>query len=309
MTHAFHHRLAAIAIAAIMVSAAPQAVAQDANLAPRVDKLEKEMRAVQRKVFPGTDGTYFEPDITPQQPVRTGPPSSAPLTDVMARLDALETQLASITGQVENLGNRQRIMTDEFTAYKAATDRRIAELAPVAGSAPDAAPRTAPTAAAVSSGNTSKPVAKPAASDARIALVRAVEVPDTGDKGEDAYLYGYRLWDAQLYPEAQIQLKKAVATYPKHRRATYAQNLLGRAYLDNGENGLAAKAFMANYQERPDSARAPDSLMYLGIALTRLKQKDGACRAFKEFDQVYGATVSPSLKAEAAKARAMAGCN
>ncbi len=301
MTHFFHHRLAALALAAIMVSAAPQAAAQDASLAPRVDKLEKEMRAVQRKVFPGADGTYFEPDITPAQPIRTGQPSSAPLTDVMARLDALEAQLASITGQVENLGNRQRIMTDEFAAYKTATDRKIADLspAPVASSNDSASPPAA-----------TKPSAtKPAANDARVARVRAVEVPDTGDKGEDAYLYGYRLWDAQLYPEAQIQLKKAVANFPKHRRATFAQNLLGRAYLDNGENGLAAKAFMANYQERPDSARAPDSLMYLGIALTRLKQKDGACRAFKELDQVYGATISPSLKAEADKARAVAGCS
>ncbi len=301
MTHFFHHRLAALALAAIMVSAAPQAAAQDASLAPRVDKLEKEMRAVQRKVFPGADGTYFEPDITPAQPIRTGQPSSAPLTDVMARLDALEAQLASITGQVENLGNRQRIMADEFAAYKTATDRKIADLspAPVASSNDSASPPAA-----------TKPSAtKPAANDARVARVRAVEVPDTGDKGEDAYLYGYRLWDAQLYPEAQIQLKKAVANFPKHRRATFAQNLLGRAYLDNGENGLAAKAFMANYQERPDSARAPDSLMYLGIALTRLKQKDGACRAFKELDQVYGATISPSLKAEADKARAVAGCS
>ncbi|TXC74058.1 hypothetical protein FSZ31_04880 [Sphingorhabdus soli] len=305
MTHLFHHRLAALALAAIMVSAAPHAAAQDASIAPRVDKLEKEMRAVQRKVFPGADGTYFEPDITPAQPVRTGQPSSAPLTDVMARLDALEAQLASITGQVENLGNRQRIMADEFAAYKTTTDRKIADLSPAAAPPPVASSNDSASPPA----STKPSATKPAANDARVALVRAVEVPDTGDKGEDAYLYGYRLWDAQLYPEAQIQLKKAVANYPKHRRATFAQNLLGRAYLDNGENGLAAKAFMANYQDRPDSARAPDSLMYLGVALTRLKQKDGACRAFKELDQVYGATISPSLKAEAGKARAAAGCS
>jgi TolA-binding protein len=309
MTHLFHHRLAALAIAATMVGAAPQAGAQDAGIAPRVDKLEKEMRAVQRKVFPGADGTFFEPDITPQQPVRTGQPSSAPLSDIMARLDALEAQLASVTGQVENLGNRQRIMSDEFAAYKSATDRRIADLAPAAAT-PAAASSDGTADVTTTKPSTAKPAAaKPAANDARIARVRAIEVPDTGDKGEDAYLYGYRLWDAQLYPEAQIQLKKAVAAYPKHRRVSFAQNLLGRAYLDNGENGLAAKAFMANYQERADSARAPDSLMYLGVALTRLKQKDAACRAFKELDQVYGATISPSLKAEAAKARATAGCS
>lgn len=304
MTHAFHLRLAAFILAGTVLAATPHALAQSNTVEPRVDKLEKEMRAVQRKVFPSADGSFFEPEITPQQPARNGLASSTPLTDVIARLDALESQLAAITGQVENLGNRQRIMADEFAAYKTATDRRIANLVPTPSSVP-----LAGSGDGTAQSSATKPVAKPATNDARIALVRAIEVPDSGDKGEDSYLYGYRLWEAKLYPEAQIQLKKAVATYPKHRRATYAQNLLGRAYLDNNENGLAAKAFMANYQERADSARAPDSLMYLGVALTRLKQKDGACRAFKELDEVYGATLSPSLKAEAAKARATAGCS
>jgi len=298
MKYLSHHRLAAAALSGALVFAAVPASAQDGNVEKRVSKLEKEMSAVQRKVFARPDGTYFEPELSPQQGSIGAPPSSAPLTDVIARLDALESQLASVTGQVEGLTNRQRVMADEFAAYKAATDQRIAALAP-------------PVAAATPTPASSSPSATTNKADVdpdRVALVRAIEVPDSGDKGEDAYIYGYRLWDAKLYPEAQIQLKKAVATYPKHRRVSYAQNLLGRAYLDHGENGLAAKAFMANYQERPDSARAPDSLMYLGIALSRLKQKDGACRAFKELEDVYGTTISPSLKAEATRAKADAGC-
>ena len=47
--------------------------------------------------------------------------------------------------------------------------------------------------------------------------------PSTGNAPEDEYLYGYRLWAAKLYPEAETQLKKVADAYPKHRRASYAR--------------------------------------------------------------------------------------
>src|SRR3546814_15128458 len=68
--------------------------------------------------------------------------------------------------------------------------------------------------------------------EGRKAAVAAVERPDTGDAAEDAYIYGYRLWEAKFYPEAEAQLKSVVEKYSSHRRASFAQNLLGRAYLD-----------------------------------------------------------------------------
>ena len=54
-------------IALLLVSAAaPLAAQQSMPVEKRVDKLEKEMKAVQRKVFPGGAQTYFEPEIKPQ---------------------------------------------------------------------------------------------------------------------------------------------------------------------------------------------------------------------------------------------------
>src|SRR3546814_2039606 len=98
-----------------------------------------------------------------------------------------------------------------------------------------AAPATAETAAlapAVTRTTTTtaparKPAEKPAAdkSDAsRLALVKKVEVPATGNEVEDAYTYGYRLWDAKLYPEAEAQLKQVVAKWPKKDRKSTRLN-------------------------------------------------------------------------------------
>jgi len=286
--------------------AVPASAQQAAPVERRVDKLEKEMRAVQRKVFPGGDGTYFEPDIQSAPAPAPGPSSTSPITDVIARVDAIETSLAQLTSQVEGLGNRQRILQQEFEGYKAATDQKIAAMAQPASPKilddVDDAP-------VEPRGTNGAGAAKPASANGeRRAAVAAVEVPDSGDAAEDSYLYGYRLWEAKFYPEAQTQLKKTIASHAQHRRASYAANLLGRAYLDEGKPALAVRTFYENYKDRPDGERAPDSLMYMGVALTRMNRKPDACKAFGELDTVYGARMSATLRGEADKARARADC-
>src|SRR5438045_705518 len=69
----------------------------------RVGKLEKEMKAVQRKVFPGGAQQYLEPEIKPQivPAAPAGAPADAPVADLSRRVDALEKALAQLTGQVE----------------------------------------------------------------------------------------------------------------------------------------------------------------------------------------------------------------
>ena len=97
-----------------------------------------------------------------------------------------------------------------------------------------------------------------------------------------------------------MQLKTVVEKYPNHRRASYAQNLLGRTYLDDGKPALASVAFYENYQKRPKGDRAPDSLAYLGQALIQLKKPKDACKVYDEFGDVYGATASASILAPSA---------
>jgi TolA-binding protein len=72
-------------------------------------------------------------------------------------------------------------------------------------------------------------------SEERIAAVQQITKPQTGDEGDDEYTYGFRLWDAGFYPEAQQQLSRFVERYPEHWRISYGRNLLGRAYLDDGK--------------------------------------------------------------------------
>ena len=97
--------------------------------------------------------------------------------------------------------------------------------------------------------------------------------------------------------------------YPKHRRTSFANNLIGRALLDKGQPRQAAEALLANYRNNPGGERAPDSLYYLGQALMQLGQPTQACKAYAELDAVYGAKIRPDLKKLETDAQAKANCS
>ena len=294
-------RLALLSGAAFALSAS--AVAQDANIDGRVGKLEKEMRAVQRQVFPAGAGKFIAPDI--QSPTATKPetPSTTSATsDLLVRVDALEAQLATLTGQVEQQGNNMRGLEARLKILEAQLASAQLASAPQETAMPaiaqaTTAPSVLPAAAPVPAAVTVKPkpvvaAAKPAAiaakpSAARVAAVAAIERPATGDAFEDGYTYGFRLWEAKFYPEAQATLEETLKTYPKHRRASFLRNLLGRAWLDDKKPATAVKIFYDNYKADPLGERAPDSLLFLGLALTDLGKTAEACEAFGELSRAY----------------------
>ncbi len=289
--------------------AAGPVLAQSDPLTQRVGKLEKEMTAVQRKVFP--NGVAIEPEVrTGTVPTAAGNPATSPVADLTARVDALESQLQALTGQVETSGNRIRKLEEALGAYdarlKALETTETAAVSPVATNT-SAAPAPKSTAAGTQP-TPAKPVPVAKADPDRKAAIAAVEIPATGDAIEDAYTYGFRLWSAKLYPEAQVKLKEFVAKYPSHKRASYAQNLLGRAYLDEGKPALASVAFYDNYQKMPRGERASESLYWLGVALTKLKKSADACKVYREFDDVYAEKASADLKAKVAKGKTDAKC-
>ena len=303
-----------ILIGMVLAGALPVAGHAQSNVEGRVGKLESEMRAVQRKVFPGGAGQLLQPEVTgPQASTGPGPgtPATSAMADLAQRVTSLEQQFASMTGQVEQTQYKVRQFQEQFDAYKRATDDRLklvegarpangGTIGGVASGGPDDDAGPAP-----------RPSTRPETATRPTAAARPafpVDKPSTGNAAEDEYLYGYRLWAAKNYSDAQTQLKKVVATYPKDRRASYAQNLLGRAYLDEGKPSLASMAFYDNYKKMPDGERAPESLYYLGQSLTKLNKAADACKVYDELNDVYGAKLASDMTAKVAAGRAAAKC-
>lgn len=326
-------RVATISVMALAMAAPTIPVlAQDSQADARLRRIEAEVKALQRQVFPGGDGKYFSPEITPGTPAaaaQPATPSTTPVTDLLARMEAVEAQIARLTAQVEDSSNKIALIearlppvpvADPVAAgnpgittgsmpgspgVPAASDSNLSAMTggaavPRLAAAPQAAPQASPAA---------KPAAKPAApSAARLTAVRAIVKPETGDPGDDEYTYGFRLWDAKFYPEAQQQLKLMIDKYPRHAKISYARNLLGRAYLDDNKPRDAAAWFLQNYQNNQTGARASESLLLLAESMRRLNDKNRACISLTQFAQTYPADAVGRLKSQYDTIKAAAKC-
>lgn len=302
--------IVAVAALGLALGSAPAAAQSDADA--RLKKAEAEIRALQRKVFPGGDGKFFEPEITAASPSTAQPvgaPSTTAVTDILARLDALEGQLRQLTAGNEENANALRLLQD-----------RVARLEPAAAPTPALEPTPANPGAgpATSSGAVRTPASATTTSAAprisgpsaeRLAGVQAIEKPQTGDAGADEYAYGFRLWEAKFFPEAAQQLTMYVEKHPNHSQISYGRNLLGRAYLDDGKAREAAPWFLTNYQTDKNGARAGDSLLYLAQSMIALKDTKRACIALAEFAETYPALAAGRLKGQFDAARREGKCN
>ena len=306
---------AALAALALVPASSAFAQRQQATPEQRIDRLERQVQQMQRQVFPrgrpaDTAGFSDEPAAT-----------QSSVVTLDQRLDALERQMADILRQSEENGNALRGLQADIQKVRSDEDQRIGvleqrmnEAAAAAAAAATPAVETPPPATKPSTKpSTTKPATTKPKTDAASTTAPSGG-PDTvetaaSDPGEDAYSEGFHLWENGQYDEAISKLRAFTAAYPKHRRVSYANNLIGRALLDKGDARAAANALLANYRNNPGGERAPDSLYYLGQALMALGQPGQACKAYQELDAVYGSKVRTDLRQLVQAAETKAQCS
>ncbi|HEV2595529.1 MAG TPA: tetratricopeptide repeat protein [Sphingomicrobium sp.] len=291
----------------------PSIVFADSRQAPtpdqRIDRLEKQVQQMQRQVFPKgrpADTAGFSDDPAATQ---------SSVISLDQRLDALEKQMADLVRQSEENGNRLRSVEAGMGQLKNDEEQRIAALEQRIAEAASAPPVQATDGVTLPVAGPSKgkptPVGKSPVKNAVEAGPSSIagETVAATDPGEDAYTQGFHQWEAGQYDQAISTLRAFTAAYPRHKRVSYANNLIGRAMLDKGDARGAATALLSNYRSNPGGERAADSLYYLGQALMKLGQPGQACKAYAEMDAVYGAKIRPDLKKLEADGKAQAQCS
>jgi TolA-binding protein len=301
---------ASAALISLLPASSVHAQRQPPSPEQRLQRLERQVDEMQRRVFPkgrpaDTAGYSDDPAAT----------QSSVIT-LNQRLDALERQMTDLLRQSEENSNHLRSLETGIGQLKSDQEQRIQALEQRMTAAETAPAVAAPTGDAAVTTAPAKPKPKPTptppktTADASPAANPGTDVTAAAtDPGEDAYSEGFHLWEAGKYDEAISTLKSFVAAYPKHKRVSYANNLIGRALLDKGDARAAAQALLANYRNDPGGDRAPDSLFYLGQALTKLGQPGQACKAYAELDAVYGSKVRPDLKKLETDAKSQAQCS
>jgi TolA-binding protein len=312
------------AAAAIALVPASSALAQRQPPTPeqRIQRLERQVDELQRRIFPkgrpaDTAGYADDPAAT-----------QSSVMSLAQRLDALERQLADMLRQSEENGNRLRNVEASVGQLKNDEDQRISALEQRMTAAESAAQPAPAEAAPAETAPPPKSRGKAALTPPKPSATKTTEAkpPKTAeatppassdeatagpvsDPGEDAYSQGFHQWEAGDYDSAISTLRSFVKAYPRHRRVSYANNLIGRAQLDKGDARAAAETLLSNYRSNPGGERAPNSLYYLGQALMKLGQPGQACKAYGELDAVYGAKIRPDLKKLETDAKAQANCS
>ena len=288
--------------AAVASLAFTPAAAQRRPVTPeqRIDRLERQVRQVQRHVFPkgepaDTAGFVDDPAATQVQ-----------ANQLSNRLDAIESQMSQIVRSSEENGNRLATMEAELARLRADQERRLRAIESGSGDGPATSSDTAANETDAAS-EEAESGAPPPAPRPRVETPRSTAT-STLAGAEAAYDAGYRLWEAKKYDQAIAALRKMIAAYPGDRRVSWANNLIGRSLLDKGQYRPAAEALLANYRGNKDGERAADSLYYLGQASMKLGQPAQACKAYAELDNAYGTNIRPALRNLLPAARAEANC-
>ncbi len=129
-----------------------------------------------------------------------------------------------------------------------------------------------------------------------------------GETPREQYEYAIGLLQKGQYPEAEVALKSFVKDHPSDPLAGNAQYWLGETYYARKDFKSAAVAFAEGYQKYPNSSKAADNLLKLGMSLGQNGQKDNACVALKQLDKKYP-DATEAIKDRSARAKQRFGCS
>lgn len=150
-----------------------------------------------------------------------------------------------------------------------------------------------------------EPDAPPTATPAPATAVE-VKLPD-GD-AQTQYDYAFGLLKRYQFDAAGKALTLFLERHPEDPLTANAQFWLGETHYVNGDYADAARAFATGYQKFPDAAKAPESLLKLGMSLGRLGQKKDACASLDRLTKEYP-NAAGSVKQQASTERRDLGCD
>jgi tol-pal system protein YbgF len=121
------------------------------------------------------------------------------------------------------------------------------------------------------------------------------------------YQAGYDAIVRGDYAFAEDQFQQFVQLYPDDPNAPDATNWLGEAMMQRGAFDDAALVLAEGYQKYSASARAPDLMLKLGIALVGAGEQEVACRTFFTLERRYTG-LSPAFMQRLSDEKARAQC-
>ena len=279
----------AVLLLALAAPAGAQETGDVRALQDRLQRLDRELNAVQQQVYRGGS----RPPATPAAAPAPTEAQNAAAAGLSMRINQFQSDLRSTTGQIEEINfsvgdMRKRIdkLVSDLDTRLAALEKAFAERPPqVAGAATPA-------------------VARPP--QAKAEPPKHVKLPKGTPK--EQYEYAFDFLKKTDYPAAESALKQFVNAHPQDPLAVNAQYWLAETFFVRNNFSDAAAQFLTGYQKYPKSPKAPDYLYKLGVSLAKLNKSKEACAAFARFQSEYP-TATGALKGRVADERHRLKCS
>ncbi len=275
---------AVMAVLSLCLGFAADHSAADGVSSPLVTSLKYERQAL------GAETARLQSELLALRQLAQASTDSDPIAPTLAarfelRLNALEEALRRTTGMVETFDFRLQQLDARLTRL----DERVLEAERSlleAQSAPAAAiEEPAP-----------EPEEPETASFVPPAPNSSVELPSGSP--EEQYDFAFGLLRQAKYADAQAALEQFLESNAKHDLAGNAKYWLGETFYVRGDYQSSALIFAEAYREYPNSQKAPDNLLKLGMSLGNLGDKENACGTLSELLRIYPRAAS-SIKARA----------
>lgn len=309
-------RFAAVCLVLMTAAAAAPAAAQSPDdlraLLDRLQRLERDVRTLNIQIARGSAGAGARAaDDARALAEASGGDTGPAAARLEVRMAEFEKDLRAATGQMEEITFQVRELTETLQTLsndisfrldriekaaaeqKALAEQRAAQppespFAPAQGAgqpvgepaAPGAAAKK-PVAAAVGGGEQIITGSAPAQQTGAELIQMAAKTP------EEQYKQAFGLLRQARYADAETALKGFLAANNGHRLASNARYWLGETHYVRARYLDAARAFLAAYDADQKGAKAPDSLLKLGMSLGGMQQTPEACATFGKLEREF----------------------
>lgn len=202
------------------------------------------------------------------------------LLQLAQRIDALQSEVRSLRGEVELLQNQSEGGKAQSRNLYGDLEKRLAALETLGG---------------VGQGGQGQAGASP-----NFGAGAITPVPSGVSPGSEQATYdvAFNALKGADYPKAIANFQAFLGAYPSSPLASNAQYWLGEAYYVTREYDEAVIAFRKVTTDWPDSRKAPDALVKIGFTQSALNRNAEARATLEEVTRRYPGTEAAQLAAD-----------
>ncbi|MDP7546817.1 MAG: tol-pal system protein YbgF, partial [Alphaproteobacteria bacterium] len=291
----------ALLLAALLAMPTP-APAQSADvqtLTQRIERLQRDLRTLEKDYYRGQKRGAAKRGTADRG---AGTPTSGQLANAEIRMSNLESEMRRLTGQLEEVRHGIQTLLQRLDGLVRDVDFRLTELEHRRSGGPQA--KAAPGAAPQSGGATGE--GKEDYASAKAAAAEPSAVLPEGTTAE-RYNYAYSMLLNVRLGEAEVAFQEFLAQHADDALAGNAQYWLGETYYTQNKLTEAAQTFLTGLQRYPNSSKAPDSMLKLGITLGKMGQREEACATFSEMAKLF-TSLRPQVRKRMRQEISAGGC-